>query len=262
MNTARESGDTFAPAYALPGWWRSTWLIAKRAALESLRDRATLGISTFFALILPVLIVVGVIRPSALDANTLSKENTLGSLIAVYFLVVGLGPSSGSMSIASGVFAGEKEKGNLAPLLATPASNSEIFGGKVLGAVLPTFAYALIAETIYLTLTVLLTGAATLRHLPLALTIAMITLVPLVALLGATVASVISSRVRTYNGAQMATSLAMLPVMALLFGLAFAMRSWPHEALAATIAVIVAIDALLLRVGVGTWRREEVMASL
>jgi ABC-2 type transport system permease protein len=261
VNPITKPANATVPVYQLPGWWRSTWLIAKRAAIESLRDRATLGISTFFALILPSLIVVGVIRPTALDANTLAKENTLGSLIAVYFLVVGLGPSSGSMSIASGVFAGEKEKGNLAPLLATPASNGEIFGGKVLGAVLPTFAYSLIAEALYVTLTALLAGAGALRYVPVALTITMVVLVPLVALLGATVASVISSRVRTYNGAQMATSLAMLPVMAALFGLAFAMRSWRPEALGGTVAAIAIIDALLLRVGAGTWRREKVMAT-
>ncbi|MDB5059747.1 MAG: putative ABC-type transport system, permease component [Chloroflexi bacterium] len=261
MSIVEKSMATGAQTSALPGTMRTIWLIAKRAALESLRDRTTLWISIFFAVVLPVAIVMALIRPAALDATTLKKEHAFGALLAVYFLVVGLGPSSSSMSIASGVFAGEKEKGNLAPLLATPASNAAIFGGKVLGAVLPALLYAAIAEAIYLALAIATAGANMLQFLPLALAISMLALVPAVAVLGATVASLFSSRVRTYSAAQMATNLAMLPVMAVLFGLAFQMRDWGSPALYIAVFIVFAIDALLLRLGSSTWRREEVMAT-
>ena len=51
-----------------------------------------------------------------------------------------------AVGIASGQFAGEKERGILTPLLASPASNVAIFGGKVLGAIIPPLSYSLVAE--------------------------------------------------------------------------------------------------------------------
>jgi ABC-type Na+ efflux pump permease subunit len=252
-----------APAYTPPGTSATAWLIARRGALESLRDRSTMVANTFFALVIPALLAVLVVRPQAAQAAHAAggKEAALGTAMAAYLLVVGLLPSSGSVGIAAGVFAGEKEQGNLAPLLATPASNVAIFAGKVLGAVLPALLYAMVAELVYLGVVALTSGADKLRLLPPALSLAMLACVPAVAVLGAAVASLISSRVRTYNGAQVLTSLALLPIMAALFSLAFMMREWGAPALLAAVASLLLLDALLIALGAATWRREEVMAQ-
>ena len=245
--------------YRPPGMPATAWLIARRGALESLRDRSTLLANTFFALVVPGLLAVLIVRPQTAHAG--GKEAALGTAMAAYLLVVGLLPSSGSISIAAGVFAGEKEQGNLAPLLATPASNVAIFAGKVLGAVLPALLYAVVAEAVYLGGVALTAGADKLRLLPPALSLAMVLFVPAVAVLGAAVASLISSRVRTYNSAQVLTSLAMLPIMALLFGLAFKMQQWGPAALLVAIVGMIVLDATLIFLGAATWRREEVMAQ-
>ncbi|HUX86890.1 MAG TPA: hypothetical protein VMW65_07800, partial [Chloroflexota bacterium] len=183
-----------------------------------------------------------------------------GGVVAVYLLVVGLMPASGAIGIASGLFAGEKEQGRLLPLLATPVSNQSIFAGKVLGAVLPALLYAGVAEVSYLTEIGLLVGMPTLRQLPLVLAFAMLALVPADAILGAVVASLVSSRVRTYQSAQMLTSLALVPIMGALFGLAIQMQRWGPWGLVIVVAVLVALDVLLVVVSAATWRREEVMA--
>lgn len=253
--------NTTAPTYSVrgatvrPSERRTTWIIARRAAIESVHDRMTLIFSATMALVLPFLIVLLVIRPQA------THNAGLGTLLAVYLLIAGLLPSNGSIGVAAGVFAGEKEQGNLAPLLATPASNRAIFGGKVLGAVLPALLYAVIAEVCYLTEVTLLVGADKLRLLPPALSLAMIALVPTYAVLGAAVASLISSRVRTYQSAQTLSSLALLPIMGALFGLAFAMQKWGVWLLLIAVVLIIALDALLIMLGAATWRREEVMAQ-
>ncbi len=253
------AGPTYPPPdeLARPGDPRVTWLIARRGALESLRDRMTVGYSAVFALALPFLVVLVAIRPQAShgDAGT-----ALGALMATYLLVVGMMPSTSAVSVASGMFAGEKEQGNLAPLLATPASNRAIFAGKVLGAVLPPLLYALIAETSYLVDIALLLGPGTLRLLPAALSLAMVVLVPTYAILGAAVASLISSRVRTYQGAQTVSSLVLLPVMAVLFGLAFALQKQGPGLLVLTVVAMIALDTALILLGAARWRREEVMA--
>ncbi len=245
----------------LPGDLHTTWMIACRAALESLRDRTTLLMSAIFALVVPCLLVLLVIRPQA-GATGPGAQATLSTLLAVYLLVVGLLPVTGAVNVASGLFAGEKEKGNLAPLLATPASNRAIFGGKVLGAVLPSLCYACIAIVSYLVEVMLLVGPDQLRRLPLALSLTMVLLVPTYSTLEAAVASLMSSRARTYQGAQMITNLLLLPIMAGLFALAFSMRQWGAWWLFLTVAVLVVVDIVLIIVGAATWRREEVMARL
>ena len=136
-----------AQSFTPPSDARATLLIARRAALESLRDRATLISSAIFVLLLPILWVLLVIRPTAAPGQV--SQAGLGSLMTTYLLIVGLLPTSAATGVAAGQFAGEKEQGNLAPLLASPASNAAIFGGKVLGAVLPALLYAIIAEVSY-----------------------------------------------------------------------------------------------------------------
>ncbi|HLZ10668.1 MAG TPA: hypothetical protein VKT80_18925 [Chloroflexota bacterium] len=244
---------------AWPGDLRTTWLIARRGAIESLRDHLTQGVSVVFSLAIPLFIVMMVVRPLVRQSGA-EGAGAVGTVIASYLLIVGLMPSSGSIGIAAGMFAGEKEQGSLLPLLASPASNRAIFAGKVLGAVIPALLYAALADTTYLAEIWLVLGARTLRLLPLALSIALMALVPANAVLGATVASLVSSRVRTYQTAQMLSGLAVFPVSGILIGLAIQMQRWSSAYLFVAVAVLVALDALLLVISAATWRREEVMA--
>src|SRR5262249_7887022 len=149
----------------------STLLIARRGALESLRDRSTMGLGTFFSLVLPLVLVVTSIRPRA------GQADFSGGALAGYLLLVGMLPTSTAVGSASGQFAGEFEQGNLTPLLASPASNAAIFAGKVLGAVGPALLFAIVAEISYLGgLAILVSGGV--GSLPLGLSLAMLALVP------------------------------------------------------------------------------------
>lgn len=240
-----------------PGDLRTALLVARRAALESLRDRSTLMMSGVFALALPVLWVLLVIRPAAGRGLTAG----LGTLIAVYVLTVGLLPASAATGVAAGQFAGEKEQGNLTPLLASPASNRAIFAGKVLGAVLPAILYSIIAEVSYVIEIAVLVDVRALRLIPAPLALAMLALVPAVATFAAVTASLISSRVRTFQAAQNLAGLALLPILFAFFGLAAKMLDWGPLALFAGVVSVVAADIALLVFAAATWRREEVLAS-
>lgn len=251
-----------SPVYAPPSSRRAAWLIARRAALESLRDRTTLSLNVFFAFLLPLLIVMTAVRPQAHAAVRPADLTALGTVMTVYLLVVALIPSSGAINIAAGVFAGEKEKGNLAPLLATPASNAAIFGGKVLGAVTPALVYAVVAVAVYILGVFVLVGGSFLSLMPAASVATMLLLAPLVAILGASVAAIASSKVRTYNAAQMLTSLLLFPLMGALFAVAFKLPGWGAVAGAVVVAIVAAVDVLVVVVGAATWRRDEVLATL
>ena len=244
-----------------PSDLHALWLIARRGALESLRDRLTLGFNLFFVFVLPVGMVLSVVRWQVNAAVAAGNEAAIGTTLAVFFLSVGLLPATGAVGIASGQFAGEKEQGSLAPILASPASNFAIFGGKIMGSVLPAMCFAIVAEAVYFASLAAVVGVDTLRQLPLALSLTLLALVPAVAVFAATIASLISSRVRTYNAAQQIGGLALIPFWGGVFALTLRLQDWGVQALVAAVIGLVVIDAVLIALAAATWRREEVLAQ-
>ena len=246
--------------YRPPGDAKTLWLIGRRAAVESLRDRMTLLMSVFFAVVLPLGLLLFLLRP--LDVGGAIDDATLSTMLAVYLLTVGLAPGVAAVGIAAGQFAGEKERGILTPLLASPASNVAIFGGKVLGAIMPPLGYAAIAEMVYLVGIAVLLGPARLQMIPTALAVAMICLVPEVTALAAIVASLISSRVRTFNTAQQLAGLALIPVWGVVLSLAFGLSEWGAVGLIAVLGALLLLDVVLVIVAAASWRREEVLSQI
>jgi ABC-type Na+ efflux pump permease subunit len=232
-----------------------TWLIARRAAIDALQDRLSLVMGVAFALVVPVLLVVVIARPMLLD-----NELSLGDVLAFNVLVIGLLPTSAAIGIASGQFAGEKERGILTPLLASPASNIAIFGGKVLGAIIPPMLYAVVAECVYALGLAVVHGPAELQVLPLWLSLTFIALIPAVAWFAASVASLISSRVRTFNAAQQIGGLVLMPVWGVVFGVAAKLADWGPLGMVSTLAGALVLNVVLTTLAATTWRREEVLA--
>jgi len=175
-------------------------------------------------------------------------------------MVIGMMPAVGAVGIAAGQFAGERERGVLTPMLASPASNLAIFGGKVLGSILPPVLYSLIAQVIYLVGVAVILGADRLAMLSPALTAAMLLLVPSATCLAAIIGALVSSRVRTYNAAQQIAGILLVPMWAVLFGLAFRLQEWGYVGMVATVSGVILLDAVLIVIAAQTWRREEVLS--
>lgn len=251
-------GDTSAPEpFERRSALATMLIIARRGALEALRDRSTLLSGLIAALVFPAFLILSIIRSLAADPRATSA---LGVSMAILMTTVGLVNTSSAVGIASGVFAGEKEKGNLAPLLASPASNVAIFGGKILSAVFPALLFAASAEIAYLLELSALIGPDKLRYLPVPLASLSLLLVPMYALLSASIASIISSRVRTYTAAQTIGSFVLLPLWLGVLALTGAALRWGLGILALTALVLIAMTLLLIVLGAVTWRREEVLA--
>src|SRR5689334_333238 len=218
MNTDAQN-DTTRVTYKKASSLYITWLIARRQMLEAIRDRSTLMLSGMFLIVQTVLVLISI--GPALQDHTVAGLQRAGFLMAFYLLFVGLMPATPAIGIASGVFAGDKERGCLTPLLVTPASNTAILAGKVLGAVLPALAYAVIGILVYFAEIALLYGPATLALLPIGLSLLIVLLIPGIVLFGAALASVISSRVLTFQAAQNFSSLILVVLWIGLFGLLF-----------------------------------------
>jgi ABC-type Na+ efflux pump permease subunit len=252
--------SAYPRAYLLPGDTRTLWLIGRRAALESLRDRMTLIMSVFFAVVMPIGLLLVLLRPIASDPAV--DSDALGGMLTFYLLIVGLAPAVSAVGIAAGQFAGEKERGVLTPLLASPASNVAIFGGKVLGAIMPPLGYAVIGELVYLLGIAVVLGPARVILISPVLAAAMLCLVPEITALAATVASLISSRVRTFNSAQQLAGLALIPVWGVVFGLVFRVSDWGPGGLIALLLGLLILDVVLVAVAAAIWRREEVLSQI
>jgi len=239
-----------------PGHMAALWLIAWRAAVESLSDRLTRLMNFLFVVVAPIALVLLVVRPlSTLDSSFLASQ------LPFYLLVIGTMPAVGAVGIAAGQFAGERERGVLTPLLASPASNLAIFGGKVLGSILPPLVYAAIALLIYLVCLAIVLGTDALALLPLNLSVAMLLLVPTVTCLAAIVGTLVSSRVRTYNAAQQVAGILLIPLWAGLFALAFRLDEWGDMALIVAVGGTLLLDVALIAIAARTWRREEVLSQ-
>ena len=259
MNTETQSYKAHA-TYKKASTLHITWLIARRQMLEAIRDRSTLMMSGIFLILQTVLVLISV--GPALQDHTVVGLQRVGFLMAFYLLFVGLMPATPAIGIASGVFAGDKERGCLTPLLVTPASNTAILAGKIMGAVLPALVYAIIGIIVYFAEIALLYGTGTLALLPTGLSVLIVLLIPGIVLFGVALASVISSRVRTFQAAQNFSSLILVVLWIGLFGLLFLQTILGLWAFAFAVMGVYVIATLFIVLSAVTWRREEVMARL
>ncbi len=235
------------------------WLIARRQMLEAIRDRSTLTTAGFLLVLQTVLVLVA-LAPAMGDHSTKGMNNA-GFMMAFYLLVVGLMPSATAIGIASGAFAGDKERGSLLPLLVTPASNTAIFAGKVLGAILPALLYSVIGILVYFLEITVRFGWEKLGVLPAVLAVLIVLLIPAIAFFGAALASIISARVRTFQAAQNFSSFLQIVLWFGLGALFFLVGNLGLWAFAVAMAGIYALDVVLIIVSALTWKREEVMAK-
>jgi ABC-type Na+ efflux pump permease subunit len=249
--------EIMSARYQQPSGAATTWLIAWRAALESLHDRFSLLAGLVVAVVVPTMLVLTMIRP---QTGPSEDGAGLGARMAANLLVVGVLPAFSAVGIAAGLFAGEKERGVLTPLLASPASNLAIFAGKVLGAIMPPLGYAILAETVYFIGILVRVGPGAITLLSPSVVAGVVLLIPGVTCFAVVVASLISSRVRTFNAAQQLSGLALMPVWGAVFGLTATLQQWAPLVLIGAVACLLLLDAGLMVLAAATWRREEVLA--
>jgi len=141
----------------------------------------------------------------------------LGYFFAPFFLIF---PLMFSTVIAAESFAGERERKTLEVLLYTPATNRQLFLGKVLAAVIPGIGVTWICFLVYAV--VLNTAGFGVFHrlwFPLATWYPLIFwIAPALALLGISATVLISARVQSFMGAYQLSSSLIIVVLILVFG--------------------------------------------
>src|SRR5579864_824654 len=148
LTAARTAGGINIGEHTLAMSIRNALVITRREVRDSFRDWRIMG---------PIFILTLAFPALAQGATGLFihffEENgaapLVNNLLPLLPMIVGFFPISISLVIALETFVGEKERRSLEPLLSTPLTNSELYVGKTLAAMLPPLMASYLGITIY-----------------------------------------------------------------------------------------------------------------
>ncbi|MCU0513337.1 MAG: stage II sporulation protein M [Anaerolineae bacterium] len=251
-----------APARPLRHTLRNALIITRREVRDSFRDWriiAPIIILTFFFPFLAQAVAAEFSDFLRSYGAELIGERTIPFLL----MIVGFFPISISLVIALETFVGEKERRSLEPLLSTPLTNTELYIGKTLAAMIPPLIASFGGMVVYLT--TLLAGELAWR--PPAMLIVQIFLLTIVqALVMVTGAVVVSSQTTSTRAANLLASFIIIPMTLLINGESIIMFLAPDAespagigALWAIIVGMLVVVLLLLRIGNSLFNREELL---
>lgn len=272
--------------------WRTIKTIAGKDIKEATQNKSVwlpiLIVPLIFVVLLPVGMTLAIGSSAATEANPLNDPDfamfmermpqflsdliegldsaqsgivlLLGYLFAPFFLIM---PLMFSTVIASESFAGERERKTVEALLYTPATDTELFLGKVLAALAPAL---LITWGGFLAYSVVVNVAAYSvmgriwfplpSWYPLILWVS-----PAISLLGIAVTVLISGKVQTFMGAYQSSGSLVLLVLALLAGQATGVLYLSVPVVLLIGLVLFLVDAVLMYYAIRTFNRDRLLAS-
>ena len=170
-------------------------------------------------------------------------------------LVVGFFPSSFSLVIALETFVGEKERGSLEPLLATPLTDRQLYLGKLLASTIPPVLASYLGMGVYLGLLNLSMGW---RPDPVLLVLAVL-LSSVEALVMVSGAVIVSSQATSVRAANLLASFIIIPMAFLLQAQAGFLLFADYAVLWWIAAFLVVVNILLIRLGIRIFDREHLL---
>jgi len=232
-------------------------IITRREVRDSLRDWRIVAPIAILTLVFPFLMdfTANLAREFVLrygGANAIIAER----LNPFLFMIVGFFPITFSLVIALETFVGEKERNSLEPLLATPISDTQLYLGKMLGALALPLAGSWVSICIYLA------GAYFSQNwLPDPLLMVQVVLLTAgQALVMVSGAVVVSSQTTSVRAANLLASFIIIP-MALLVQAESLVLFWgQYEVIWWVIAGLGVADLILIRMGVRIFNREEILS--
>lgn len=201
-----------------------------------------LGLSVFFAW-------------QARDLPPEAQDVMLNTTL-LYFMIL---PIMIPLSIAVYSIVGEKEQGTLEPLLATPVTETELFLGKGLAAVIPAMVITWLTFGAFLALTWAIVGAVPAGVLSGAWLASIFLLSPLLAAFAVLVTMLVSSKTSDPRAAYQFSSLALIPALVPLIIYSAQLTAVNLALVAVEAVVLVALNGAILYVAVRLFRRESIL---
>jgi ABC-2 type transport system permease protein len=196
-----------------------------------------------------------IIARSSMTADELPK--TLTAFLFFFMIYTGALPAN----LASYSMVGEKVERSLEPLLATPASDTEILLGKALAALVPPLLVMWAGMVTLMALCDAYTHA-TLGYLYFPNWLAVVTvfgLAPLLGLMAVAFSVLMSARVSEVRTAQQLGALTAIPGVILYIGLLSGAFTLDLASVAVLCGVFAAVDAGLVLAARATFHREEIL---
>ncbi|HZT05644.1 MAG TPA: ABC transporter permease [Chloroflexota bacterium] len=267
-----------------------TLLVTRRELTEVVRDFNLVGPIFILPTLMALIVSLGLYGTSTVDTGTVSivvgsvgvermppawsnaflqlseadQAKTVGkalkALTLPLFWIVTVALTA---TVAADSFVGEKERDTLEPLLATPIGNGALFFGKLMTAVVPAvlgtwWGTAILAVGIWFS------GNQYFPHLLLAdpeWTASTFIIVPLMALMSASVAALISTRVATYRAAYQLNGLIVLPIVAFMIPQTVVLFFLTRHALWVLGTAFVALDVFLIATAIRFFDRERLLGG-
>jgi ABC-2 type transport system permease protein len=272
--------------------WRSIWAIARKDLKEVKQNKAAWGpaiaLPLIFAIVMPLLftllprfIPVEDVQRELGDVDALLKNlpptvraiftglkleqmfvlYMTGFMLAPMFLIM---PLMFSSVVGADSFAGERERKTLEALLYSPATDMELFLGKVLAAVIPAISLSWLTYLIYIiVVNVASFGLFNRIWFPLPTWWPMMFwLTPAFAVLGISATVLISSRVKTFMEAYQLTGSLVVLVLALVVGQATGVLYLGAGTVMLVGTFIWIVDAILIRVSIRSFKRSMLISKL
>jgi len=263
-------------------------LVTQRELLEVARDFNLVGPIFILPTLMAVVISLGMYSTATIDTGTMSVvvgtvgverlpprwassfvnlgpeeqekvvANALKALTLPLFWIITVALTA---TVASDSFVGEKERDTLEPLLATPIGNRELFFGKLLTAIVPAVLGTWWGIGI-LTVGIMRSDNPYFPRFLLSdpdWAASTFLLIPLMALLSAGVAALISTRVATYRAAYQLNGLIVLPIVAFLVPQTVILFFVTSKAMIYLSGVFIILDLLLVTTAVRFFDRERLL---
>jgi uncharacterized membrane protein SpoIIM required for sporulation len=230
-------------------------IITRREVRDSLRDWRIITPILFLTLIFPY--IMNLTTQVALDFVEAYRARIIPlHLIPFAVMIVGFFPISFSLVIALETFVGEKERNSLEPLLASPLSDASLYLGKLLAAMIPPLLGSYLGMSAYL-----VSLYFSMHYLPDPLLfVQIIIMTTMEALVMVSGAVVISSHTTSVRAANLLASFIIIPMTFLVQGESVLLFWGDYAALWYIMAGLVVVDIILIRTGIRTFNREEILA--
>jgi uncharacterized membrane protein SpoIIM required for sporulation len=230
------------------------WIIARRELRDTLKD---------WRIIMPILILTLVFpwlmnwtAGMAVEFVEQRDAPIIGErLIPFLLMIVGFFPISFSLIIALETFVGEKERRSIEPLLSMPISDLELYIGKMISATALPLMGSILAISVYLVSLRLSLGYVP----PIGLLLQIFLLNIITALVMVSGAVVISSQTTSVRAANLLASFIIVPMALLIQGESIIMFWGDIAVLWVILAGLVVVMLILVRMGIKTFNREEIL---
>jgi uncharacterized membrane protein SpoIIM required for sporulation len=236
------------------GAHRMIWIVARRELGDTLRDWRILTPIIILTLVFPWL--MNWTAQAAIEFVEKRDAAIVGErLIPFLLMIVGFFPISFSLIIALETFVGEKERRSIEPLLSMPITDLELYLGKMIAATALPLIGSLLGISVYLGGLYWSIGWSP----PFQLFVQIFILNIISALVMVSGAVVISSQTTSVRAANLLSSFIIVPMAILIQGESVIMFWGNYDTLWVIAAGLLVVMLILIRMGVKTFNREEIL---